>query len=115
MNEQFSMLYSLLFLSAMLGSFAALRAGIDYWGDYQEFIIDSNELVCALQLASYFDDYEISLSFEKMLGVIADESIILVSRDSFSAEFSGIEGLFEAQVDSDSIKIIKTAEGVGII
>jgi hypothetical protein len=115
MNEQFSMLYTLLFLSAIIGSFIALKASIEYWADYEIFSIDSDNLMSSLELIDYFDDYSNALNFSANLTVIANSSAILLLRDNYYKSFDNSVNLNNINITGKDFFINKTLGGLSLI
>lgn len=115
MNEQFSMIYTLLFLSAIIGSFIALKTSIEYWANYEIFLIDSNEMINSIMLSKYFDSYSANLNFSNNLNININSSIIFLSRDNYFKQFDNLMSLKDANLDSKDFIIIKNIEGVSLI
>jgi hypothetical protein len=115
MSEQFSMLYTLLFLSAIIGSFMALKASIEYWADYEIFLINSNELLSSLQLSDYFDSYSIALNFSNNLTVNATSSKILLSRNNYHTSFNNSINLINLNITGKDFIINKNFGGLSLI
>lgn len=114
MNEQFSMLYSLLFISAILGSFFALNEAVKRWKSYELFLVDSNELLSALELANYFDSYYASLNYSKIINVTVTEDLIILERDDFLKISNNSNNLLNTNMSKSSYIIIKEG-GLGLV
>ena len=110
MNEQFSIIYTLLFLSAIIGSFVALKEGINYWAEYKLFLIDSNELVSSLELANYFDIYNYSLNFSNNLTINANSSTIQLSRNNYYINFNNSVKLKQLIINNKDFLILKNMD-----
>jgi len=115
MNEQFSMLYSIIFLAAIISSFSALKLGINYWSDYEIFLINANELLSSAQMCSYFDAYAISLNFSNNLSVKVNSSTVQVSMNDFYKSFNNSAKIMDADLNSDNFTFEKTLGGLRII
>jgi hypothetical protein len=115
MNGQFSMLYTMIFLSAIIGSFIALKASIEYWADYEIFLIDSNELMSSLELTDYFDSYFIALNFSGNLTINANSSAIQLSRNNYYKSFDNSANLNNINITGKDFAINKTLGGLRLI
>ncbi|MDD4352983.1 MAG: hypothetical protein PHN56_00855 [Candidatus Nanoarchaeia archaeon] len=115
MNEQFSMLYTLIFLCAILGSFAALKVSIDYWANYEIFLMNSNELTSAFELSNYFDSYSVSLNFSKNLTIFANSSIIEFTQGNYYKQYSNSANINNIKITGKDFTIKKTIGGLALI
>ncbi|MFA5333743.1 MAG: hypothetical protein WC376_04580 [Candidatus Nanoarchaeia archaeon] len=114
MNEQFSMIYTLLFLSAIIGSFAALKLCVEYWADYELFLINSNELISSVMLSDYFDAYTITLNFEQELEVSVNSSVIEIRNNNYLKQFNNSVALNDAELSCKEFYITKNAGGMSL-
>jgi len=114
MNYHFGAVYTLIFLSGIIGSFIALKASISYWADYEIFMIESNGLASFLEISDYFDAYLDTLNFSSSLSIDSDESIIIISRNDFFSSFNNSSGINEQGLLEKNFTIIKNVYGADL-
>lgn len=115
MNQLFSMLYSIIFLSAIIGSFAAINSIVSNWRDYSIFLIECNEFASSLELIDYFDENSANLTFKSDLGAIINDSGIFFNRSGFFMHYDLHANPDNAILESGNFILQKNGEGLGVL
>jgi hypothetical protein len=114
MNSQFSIIYTIIFLAVIAGSFAALKAMIHHWADYQVFLQESYLAVSAMNLADYFDSYSVMINLSGNISAKTADERFFFNRSGFFNEFDS-NGFKDVEFFGSNLLIEKNGEGVGII
>lgn len=114
MNSQFSIIYTLIFLAVIAGSFAALKAMIQDWADYQVFLQESHFIASAMNMADYFDDYSLMANLSSNISAKIVDERFFFNRSGFFYDFDN-NGFRDIEFFGSNLLIKKTGEGIEII
>src|SRR5690554_5670678 len=87
MNSQFSIIYTLIFVAIIAGSFAALKAVIHNWAEYQVFLHESYFIASVMNMIDYFDEYIVVADLSSNLSINISDEKFFFNRSSFFYEF----------------------------
>ncbi len=114
MNSQFSIIYTLIFVAVIAGSFAVLKAVIHDWAEYQIFLQESYFIASAMNMINYFDDYSVAADLSSNLSINISDEKLFFSRGGFFYEFVNND-FGNIDFCGSEFLIQKNNEGVSII